>query len=232
MLFILVMDVLGYLISKVEKEGLLQPLSARTLQHRVSFYADDVVLFLRPTAEDISVTTDILQVFGEASGLRNNTQKSSVFPIQCSNEERNLVQQLLPCQISEFPCRYLGLPLSLKKLTRDQLQPFFDKIADQLPGWKADLLTKPGRRILVQFALTGMLIYLAMAIDLPAWGLKAVDKIRRSFYWWGRKGRTLSSGAENELVMVGKNRPHPAVGCPAHEDPNESTILLRGGYAN
>jgi hypothetical protein len=75
----------------------------------------------------------------------------------------------------------------LNKPRRDQLQPFFDKIADQLPGWKADLLTKPGKRILVQFALTGMLIYLAMAIDLPAWGLKAVDKIRRSFYWQGRK---------------------------------------------
>jgi hypothetical protein len=46
MLFILVMYVLGYLISKAEEEGLLQPLSARALQHQVSFYVDDVVLFL------------------------------------------------------------------------------------------------------------------------------------------------------------------------------------------
>jgi hypothetical protein len=71
-----------------------------------------------------------------------------------------------------LPMRYLGLPLSLKKLTRDQLQPIIDRIAGQLPGWKADLLTKPGRRILVQFVLTGMLIYLAMAIDLLTWCLK------------------------------------------------------------
>jgi hypothetical protein len=83
--------------------------------------------------------------------------------------------------MSEFPCRYLGLPLFLKKLTRDQLQPVIDRIADQLPGWKADLLTKPGRWILVQFVMTGMLIYLAMAIDLPAWGLKAVDKAQAFF---------------------------------------------------
>jgi hypothetical protein len=52
---------------------------------------------------------------------------------------------------------------------------------------KAHLLTKTGRTILVQFVLTSMLIYLAMVVDLPAWGLKVVDKIRRSFYWWGRK---------------------------------------------
>jgi hypothetical protein len=129
---------------------------------------------------------DILHVFGKASGLRNNVQKSSVFPIRCSDEERNLVQ-FLPCQVSDFPCRYLGLPLSLKKLTRDQLQPYIDKIADQLPDWKADLLTKPGRKILVQFVMTGMTIYLAMAVDIQAWGLKAVDKIRRGFNWRGHK---------------------------------------------
>jgi hypothetical protein len=60
MLFILAMDVLGFLIAKAKSEGLLQTLSSRALQHRVSFYADDVVLFLWPTSEDISITMDIL----------------------------------------------------------------------------------------------------------------------------------------------------------------------------
>jgi hypothetical protein len=46
MLFILVMDVLGHMISKAASEGLLLPLSRRPLQHRISIYADDVVLFL------------------------------------------------------------------------------------------------------------------------------------------------------------------------------------------
>jgi hypothetical protein len=68
----------------------------------MSFYADDVVLFLRATNEEIFITMDILHVFGEASGLHNNVQKSSVFPIRCSDDERNLVQQLLPCEMSDF----------------------------------------------------------------------------------------------------------------------------------
>jgi hypothetical protein len=41
-----------------------------------------------------------------------------------------------------------------------------DRAADQLPDWKVDLMTR-ARRIQVQFVLTSMLIYLAMAIDLP-----------------------------------------------------------------
>jgi mannosylglycoprotein endo-beta-mannosidase len=114
MLFILVMDVLGYLIAQAAREGLLQPLSARNLQHRISLYADDVVLFLRPEDNDIVVTMDILNLFGEASGLKTNLQKSTVLPIRCGDGEVAAVQNLLPCPLSDFPCKYLGLPLSLK----------------------------------------------------------------------------------------------------------------------
>lgn len=63
MLFILVMDVLNWIITRASEEGLFQPLSRRPIPHRISLYADDVALFLRPTAEDISLTLDMLQLF-------------------------------------------------------------------------------------------------------------------------------------------------------------------------
>lgn len=47
MLFILVMNVLNALVQKASDGRLLQPLARRPLQHRVSLYVDDVVLFLR-----------------------------------------------------------------------------------------------------------------------------------------------------------------------------------------
>jgi hypothetical protein len=60
-------------------------------------------------------------------------------------------------------------------------------MADLLPGWKADLISRTGRKIHVQFVLTAIIIYLAMALDLPAWAHKAIDKIRRSYFWRGHK---------------------------------------------
>jgi hypothetical protein len=121
--FILAMDVLGFLISKAENDGVLKPLAPRTLKHRVSFYADDVVLFLQPVAKDINLVLDILRLFGEASGLHNNVQKSSVYPIQCDEAEKAVVQQLLPCDLLDFPCQYLGLPCLSKDLRKNSCSP-------------------------------------------------------------------------------------------------------------
>ena len=40
---------------------------------------------------------------------------------------------------------------------------------------------KGRRRVQVQYVMTGMLIYLVMAVDIPTGSLKAIDKIRKDF---------------------------------------------------
>lgn len=71
MFFILVMDALGFLVTKVEREGLLQPLALQ-VQRWFSLYTDDVVIFLRLATMDIRTILNILHLFGQASGLCTN----------------------------------------------------------------------------------------------------------------------------------------------------------------
>jgi hypothetical protein len=91
------MDVLNIMVQRASAEGVLQPLSSRFLHHRISLYADDVVVFLRPNVVDIEAFKEILHLFGEASGLKTNIQKSNVFPIHCDEEDLASVQASLPC---------------------------------------------------------------------------------------------------------------------------------------
>lgn len=91
------------------------------------------------------------------------------------------------CQISIFPCNYLGLPLSNKKLRKSDLMQWIDKIVDPLPGWKAHLLNLAGRTAMVRFVLSAIPVYLLIALNVPKWVIKKIDKIRRAFLWTGRK---------------------------------------------
>jgi hypothetical protein len=140
MLFILIMDILSLLVQRASEEGLLQPLALRQLNHRISIYADDAVIFLRPDPTDITLILAILQLFGKASGLRTNVQKSSVLPIRCSDQILNAAKEWLPCQFVDFPSKYLGLPLSLGKLPKNLIQGLVDRMGSFLPGWKAELM--------------------------------------------------------------------------------------------
>ncbi|WVZ92764.1 hypothetical protein U9M48_038806 [Paspalum notatum var. saurae] len=187
LLFILVMDALNALFSKAGEQPLLQPPSRRALDCRVSLYADDVALFIHPTPSDLSATRAILEIFGDASGLRTNMQKSLILPIRCQEEDLATVAEILPGEVPAFPCRYLGLPLSTSKLTNADLQPVVDRIADLLPGWKAALLSTADRSVLVKAVLTAVPIHMLIAMDVPKWLIRAIDKRRHSFLWKGRQ---------------------------------------------
>lgn len=116
MLFILAMEPLQRLLEIYTQAGLLTPLNLRSAKIRVSLYADDAAIFLNPVKEEVGVVSEILQMFGHASGLITNREKCAVYPIRCENF--NIVETMegFQCPVQNFPCKYLGLPLHYKQL--------------------------------------------------------------------------------------------------------------------
>jgi hypothetical protein len=86
-----------------------------------------------------------------------------------------------------FPCTYLGLPISDKKLRKNDLMVWVEKVADHLPNWKARLLSLGGRTTMVRFVLSAIPAYLLIAMNIPKWVIKSIDKIRRGFIWKERR---------------------------------------------
>jgi hypothetical protein len=62
-----------------------------------------MILFCYPSREDISAVKGIIELFGQASGLRVNYTKSTATLIRCEEEEVTQAVQHLGCPIAELP---------------------------------------------------------------------------------------------------------------------------------
>ncbi|KAM0905607.1 hypothetical protein ACQ4PT_017281 [Festuca glaucescens] len=183
LLFDSVMEVLHLLLRKVASEGLLSRLAPRGLLHRTSMYANDVVTFIKPERADLLACAAVVEDFGEASGLRT---KCSLHPIRCTVDQVELAQSIPQCSVEGWPCKYLGLPLGLRKVSAAQLQPVVESAASWLPLWSARLLNHGGQTILVQTTLSAILIHAMMSLDIPPKTMQALKKICQGFMWKAR----------------------------------------------
>jgi hypothetical protein len=123
--------------------------------------SDDLVLFLVPTPSDLETVKAALSIFGLASGLFSNLDKSVAIPMHCSEDDVALIRDILSCKIEGFPCRYLGVPLSVRRLRKCDEQPIIDRIAGRIPKWKGDLLNAAGRTALVKATLSAIPVHTA-----------------------------------------------------------------------
>jgi hypothetical protein len=78
---------------------------------------------------------------------------------------------------------YLGLPLSIKKLTKTDWQGLLDKMDQHLAIWKARLMSKAGRLEMLNSVLTSLAVYMMSVNEMPPWVKKEFDKRRRAWLW-------------------------------------------------
>jgi hypothetical protein len=142
MLFILVMDVLISLFAKASEHGLQQPIGHLAIKYQCSMYADDVILFVSPIVPEAQVVGRILDIFGNATGLRTNISKCSITPIYGAKDMLQQIQDVLPCQMCQFPITYLGVPLSTTTIPKSHIRPLIDRVATRLPAWQGPLMPK------------------------------------------------------------------------------------------
>jgi len=178
MLFILAMDPLQRLFDKATQQGLLCPIGADPIRMRTSLYVHDAALFVRPKVDDLITVRQLLQAFGDATGLHTNLHKSEIYRISCNELELDDIAATFPANSASFPCNYLVLPLHIGRTRRVDEQLLIDKIGARLPGWKGRLLTRAGRLTLINSVLTSIPVYHMTVFPLSKWAIKRTDDFR------------------------------------------------------
>jgi hypothetical protein len=110
---------------------------------------------------------DIMQHFGDATGLRISANKSSVAPIHCSEINLEEVLENFSGGRVSFPITYLGLSITLGHLKLVHLRPMIDHDACKMAGWQENLLNIGGHRELMKTVLSSLSAYLLTSVKPP-----------------------------------------------------------------
>ncbi|XP_069147459.1 uncharacterized protein [Solanum lycopersicum] len=148
-------------------------------------FADDLLMFARGDLESVKAIQLCFSQFSQASGLQANLSKSSIYCGGVKKEVRNQIVQQLGYNMEELPFKYLGVPLSTKKMTMMQWYPLIEKIMARITSWTARKLSYAGRIQLVQTVLFGVQAYWAQLFLFPTKVIKLIDSMCRSYIWSG-----------------------------------------------
>ena len=143
------------------------------------------MLLFQPDEHSIATIKLLLLAFEMLSGLKINFLKSEVIIMGMDQQERVRIANLLNCKLGSFPIKYLGLPISHKKLAISEWEPLYGKVANRVSPWRGRFMSSAARLILTNSSLSSLPLF-TMGMFLLADGVHGkLDTPRSKFFWEG-----------------------------------------------
>lgn len=124
----------------------------------------------------------IMDCFQLLSGLKINYSKSALMVIGRTEEWGNLMASRLGCQLVELPISYLGIPLGANPRNTETWRPVISRIQKRLSMWKAKVLSRAGRLVLIKSVINNMPLYYLSLFRMPKKVVKQIIKLQRDFF--------------------------------------------------
>ncbi|XP_056685901.1 uncharacterized protein [Spinacia oleracea] len=153
-------------------------------------FADDLLMFARGDDASVSLLFEAFSKFSAASGLEANMMKSELYLAGVPDSVAQSILAKIGIPRGSFPFKYLGVPLSTRKLSFTDCKPLIEKTVARVRSWSAKLLSYAGRLQLVRSVLFGIQLYWCQIFIMPKKVLKEIQRICRCFLWTGAEGNS------------------------------------------
>jgi hypothetical protein len=140
-------------------------------------YADDTLLVMEACPIQLTTLKSILNTFVESTGLKVNYAKSSLHPINISQERLSHLAATFHCKSGSLPFTYLVLPLSMNKPSVQDCFPLTSKLERRLINTSI-FLTQGGKLQMVNLVISLLASFYLCSIKVLTI-LKQVDKYKR-----------------------------------------------------
>ncbi|XP_056688244.1 uncharacterized protein [Spinacia oleracea] len=153
-------------------------------------FADDLLLFSKGDVKSVRERYKAFQLFSGPSGLKANgvtanLDKSSIYFGGVCPEMQNHILEEFQFLRGDFPFKYLGVPLSTKKLSILQFQPLILKVLHRINSWTAKLLSYAGRLQLIKDVLLNIQSYWSQVFLIPIKVLHIIQSACCCYLWSG-----------------------------------------------
>ena len=185
LLFDIVMEVLSRMLDATAMWGQLSGFSVGNspgtlLPVSHLLFADDRLIFCDADSHHLAALRGILARFEVVSGLKINLLKLELVPIGNVPNMDELVE-ILGCQQSSLPLKYLGLPLGASHKEETIWNPVLEKMEQCLAGWKRLYLSKGGKVTLIKSTLSNLPTYFLSLLPIPIKVANRMEKLQRDF---------------------------------------------------
>ncbi|XP_019225856.1 PREDICTED: uncharacterized protein LOC109207404 [Nicotiana attenuata] len=124
-------------------------------------FGDDLIMCCRADVISVKLMMKQFNHFSKVSGLKANLEKSSLYVAGVNSRLKNQILEEMQFSEGEIPFRYLGVPLSSKKITVQQCLPLVERMTARIRCWSTKYLAYSGRVQLIKGVLFEMQTYWA-----------------------------------------------------------------------
>jgi hypothetical protein len=176
-----VADCLTRMIIKAQQNDLIIDLINNLFPKGIAVlqYANDTIICLKGDLDKARNLKLLLSVFEQMLGLEINFEKCEVLTIGGDNTTAVAYADIFTSQISMFPLKYLGVPISARRLRVIDWCKMEKKLEKKLDVWQGNYLSYGGRFVLIYSSLSNTLIYHMSVFMVPKIVIKRMDKMRR-----------------------------------------------------
>lgn len=190
------------------QSDLISGIRRADIMHKVSLYADDLLLYLSEVQQSIPHVLSLLDIFGQVSGYKLNLEKSEIFSFQ----PKTLVGLDVPFRVAKNRFTYLGVVVTSKftDLFKENFMPLLNRTKNSFDGWSPLNMTMVGRINTVKMNTLPKFLYLFQCVPvfIPKSFFDKLDSLISSYIWNGKLPRIRKEYLRNNKRLGGLGLPN------------------------